>query len=267
MRALILAAGQGTRLAPFTDDFPKCLVEIGGISLLRRQISVLRSQNIDDISVIAGHRAESLNSNEYRIILNPDYANSNMVHTLFCASHMMNDDHGLIVSYGDIVYEPNVLEKLLSCDSEICVAVDLEWRRYWELRMADPLADAETMKVDQNGFITELGLKPLGYHEIEGQYIGLIKIDRQYVNDFKALYRNLDPEGDYDGKNRKQMYMTSFLQHAINSGWRVRCVPISGGWLEIDTQFDLQLYRRMETEGTLGSLYNPSSTSVDVHKR
>ena len=251
MRAIILAAGQGTRLAPATNDRPKCLVELGGLSLLSHQLTTLNSLGITDITVIAGYRAESITAQGFQMIVNPDFASSNMVHTLFCARDLMVDDSDLIIAYGDIVYEPKVLRALITSDAPLSVAVDREWRRFWELRMADPLSDAETMKIDARDMITELGKTPGGYEDIQGQYIGLIKVRRDSVVGLRQLYDAMDPDGPYDGKTRKQMYMTSFIQHAIDGGWPVGAVFIANGWLEVDTYAELELYRRMETEGTL----------------
>lgn len=251
MRAIILAAGRGTRLAPATNYRPKCLVELGGLSLLNRQISVLTSFGITDITVIAGYRSDSIPMGNFQTIINPDFASSNMVHTLLCGRNLMDGDSDLIISYGDIVYEPEVLQALLDSDLPLSLAVDREWRRFWELRMSDPLDDAETMKIDAQGMITELGKIPGGYEDIQGQYIGLIKVRKDSVVSLRQLYDAMDPEGPYDGKTRQQMYMTSFIQHAIDSDWTVGAVFIDNGWLEVDTYAELELYRRMEAEGSL----------------
>jgi choline kinase len=206
---------------------------------------------VTDITVIAGYRAESITTQNFQMIINPEFASSNMVHTLFCGRDLMVDDSDLIIAYGDIVYEPKVLRALLDSDAPLSVVVDREWRRFWELRMPDPLSDAETMKIDGQGMITELGKTPGGYEEIQGQYIGLIKVRRNNVVGLRQLYDAMDPDGPYDGKTRKQMYMTSFIQHAIDSGWPAGAVLIANGWLEVDTYAELELYRRMEAEGTL----------------
>lgn len=255
MRVLILAAGQGTRLAPLTDDRPKCMVELAGVSLLQRQTATLDSLNITDVTVIAGYRAEVIEAAGFKTIINQDFASSNMVHSLFCASRLMDGEDDLIIAYGDIVYEPKVLNALMASDSPMSVVVDMEWRRYWELRMEDPLADAETMKIDEQGLITELGKKPRGLEEIQGQYIGLIQVRKDNVTAVRGLYEAMDNSEVYDGQSFQQMYMTSFLQHAIDSGWPVKAVPISNGWLEVDTVGDLELYRRMESEGALADFY------------
>ena len=230
-KALILAAGRGTRLAPLTDNKPKCLVELNGMSLLGRQIATLWESGITDVTVIGGYRIECIKSTGVPTVVNGAYASSNMVFTLFCASHLMADADDLIVSYGDIVYEPRVLKALLSCDAPVCVSVDKEWRRYWNLRMDDPLADAETLKVDTSGRLLELGKKPRDYGEIQAQYMGLFKVSQDFVPKFIEAYEALNPEGPYDGLSRKQMYMTSFLQHLIDTGWMVQSVSVANGWL------------------------------------
>ena len=107
------------------------------------------------------------------------------------------------------------------------------------------------MKIDAQGMITELGKIPGGYEDIQGQYIGLIKVRKDSVVSLRQLYDAMDPEGPYDGKTRQQMYMTSFIQHAIDSDWTVGAVFIDNGWLEVDTYAELELYRRMEAEGSL----------------
>ena len=104
MRAIILAAGRGSRLGHYGKDRPKCLVELGGISLIQRQLATLRSLGIEDIVLVTGYRAEMLALPGTRQILNPRWAETNMVESLFAAASSFAED--FIVSYGDIVYEP-----------------------------------------------------------------------------------------------------------------------------------------------------------------
>lgn len=262
MKAFILAAGLGTRLGSLTYDIPKCMVELDGVSLLDRQLATLRESGVSDITVIGGHRINRIETIGVPTVTNPEYASSNMVHTLFCASHLIDDTNDLIISYGDIVYETRVLDALLSCDSPICVAIDTEWRRYWDLRMDDPLADAETLKLDSSGKVLELGRRPRNYWEIQGQYIGLLKVRNDHTSGLVNTYNNLDPESVYDGVSPKQMYMTSFLQHLIDLDWRVQSVPVANGWLEVDTLQDLELYYRLQAEGTLDQLYHLGNRAI-----
>ena len=109
MRAVILAAGCGTRLRPLTDNRPKCMVELAGSSLLERQLMVLRAAGIDQITVVTGFRSDKIDADGCHLVHNPDYSVTNMVATLFCAREAFSAEHDLLISYGDIVYEPRVL--------------------------------------------------------------------------------------------------------------------------------------------------------------
>jgi choline kinase len=238
-KVIVLAAGQGTRLRPLTDHKPKCLVEIAGKPLLDYQLEVLRAAGIDDIHVVAGYRADQLNRLEFNRHINEHYAVTNMVSTLFAAESVMTGDGDIIVSYGDIVYEPRVLAALLAVDAPIAVAVDREWQRYWAARMSDPLSDAETLKLTDGDRVVELGKKPLSYRDIQGQYIGLIKISANYVEQFRSAWRTMDRNVLYDGKDFDNMYMTSFLQYLIDCGWEVRAAFIDNGWAEVDCEADI----------------------------
>ena len=70
------------------------------------------------------------------------------------------------MSYGDIVFSPTVLQQLMRDTQPISVAVDRQWRAYWERRFEDPLVDAETLKISADGNLVEIGQKPRGYSVI-----------------------------------------------------------------------------------------------------
>ncbi|HWO26746.1 MAG TPA: phosphocholine cytidylyltransferase family protein [Kofleriaceae bacterium] len=155
--ALILAAGRGSRLRPHTDHVPKCLVELAGQSLLARQWQALRHAGIDDIHVITGYRAADIEALGYPTVHNPSFATTNMVATLFCARERMADTADLLIVYGDLVFEPRIVRALLAEDAPLSTTIDRSWHRYWSLRMEDPLADAETLRLSADGHIMELG--------------------------------------------------------------------------------------------------------------
>ena len=116
-------------------------------------------------------KAEKLN---YYELTSLSYSKTNMVYTLFCAESEMDDD--LIISYSDIIYNKEVLKQLIRNKHDIVVTVDKDWFELWKIRMDDPLIDAETMKLDSDKNIIELGKRANNYNEINGQYIGLIKL-------------------------------------------------------------------------------------------
>lgn len=259
MKAIILAAGAGNRLQPYSSSKPKCLVEIAGQSLLQRQIEIIRSNKIDDITIITGYMANQINIKGTRVFHNPDYARTNMVSTLFMASEILNSGDPVIVSYGDIIYQKEILSRVISCDAPICLPVDVQWERYWSARMPDPLSDVETLKLNANGEVIELGKKPTNRSEIQGQYIGLMKFNASLAGQLTTIYSKLDRSDIYDGKDFDNMYMTTFLQILINRKWKAKAIKIENGWLEVDTPEDLELYHSMHKDGSLSRFINLSA--------
>jgi choline kinase len=245
MYVVILAAGQGTRLRPLTDTVPKCLVEVAGRPLLDWQIGTARAVGLTNIAVVRGHGKDAVRRPGVLAFDNPHYATTNMVETLWCAESIFGD--GFVVSYGDILYERSVLERLLADPHEISVVVDTGWRAYWERRFANVLDDAETLQADAAGRITSIGQKPERLEQIEGQYIGLMAFRGEGVAALRAVYRQAWRE-DAAGRNPlrgqrpvRKLYMTDVLQGLVDAGYPVHQVPVRRGWVEIDSLRDLEL--------------------------
>ena len=252
-RAIILAAGQGTRLRPLTNNKPKCLVLLQGKTFLERQVNVLKRAGVKDLLVVGGYRVDLIKEAGFNCMVNPKYESTNMVETLFRGVSFIELGGDLIIGYGDIIYQIENLNQVLSCEDEIGVMVDRNWRRYWELRFSDPLEDAETFVMDSEGYVIELGKKAKSFKRIHGQYTGLIKVREDKIKDFIDFYKSLNRNKIYDGKNFSNMYMTSFLQEIIDAGWKVKAVSVENGWLEIDSVNDLQIYENLYKVGELAS--------------
>jgi choline kinase len=257
MRMIVLAAGTGSRLAPLTDDRPKCLVGLAGRPLLEWTRKAAHACGIKDIVVIGGHRIDALRAQPVRVLENPDYARTNMVRTLFRAAELFGE--GFVMSYGDIAYAPSVLKTLLDAPVETGVVVDRDWRSYWECRFDDPLSDAESLHIDAAGRLTSIGQRPKSIDEIEAQYIGLAIFRGAGVAALREAYRHAADE-DAKGRppfggsrNLDRLYMTDLLQGMIDRGMPVSAVPVRGGWVEIDSRRDLDLAEKLVAEGRLGN--------------
>lgn len=248
MKVIILAAGKGTRLMPLTRNKPKCMVELNEKPLLEYQLDLFAKFNITDLTVVAGYQEEKINYKQIKKIINPDYDSTNMVSTLFCAHRLFDGKDDILISYGDIIYNEDVLKSIIESDEDISVVIDKDWKAYWSERMQNPLEDAETLKINKAGYIEELGKKPTTYDEIQGQYIGLIKIKKEVSIKIKDYYENLDKAGTYDGNNYLNMYMTSFLQMLANDGYNLYPVYIRNGWMEVDQASDLNYSKFLKTE-------------------
>lgn len=245
-QAVILAAGEGTRLRPHTLSRPKCLVPVGGKPLLHYQIDVLKSAGIEEIVVVGGYRAEQLAYLDITLRVNEDYKETNMVHSLFCADDLMQGD--TLVSYGDIVFSRDVLDALLASDQDVSVVVDRSWEPYWRERFGDPLLDAETLRVHE-GCIQEIGNPPQSLAEIEGQYIGLMRFSGVGIDRIRKYYAEASKRGRLGPRPVSKAYMTDLLQYAIDSGEPVYAVEVESDWVEIDTADDLlsrETQRRIE---------------------
>ena len=253
MKLIILAAGEGNRLRPYTNEIPKCMVTLAGSSLLSHQLSSIKKCKIspNKIALVGGYKIDALKNLNIKIFKNLNYSKTNMVTTLFCARDFMSPDEDLIISYGDIVYEEKVLNSVMEGKEEINIVADKEWERLWRLRMSNPLKDAETFIMDENFYIKELGKKPVSLSQIQAQYIGLIKIRKDMVSKFIDVYDQMDRLISYDGNKFDKMYMTSFIQYLIDSKWKVKATLINNGWLEVDTIEDLKSYEKLYNDGLL----------------
>lgn len=220
MQALILAAGQGQRMRPLTNDIPKCLVLYCGRPILEYCL-----ENIDlPTIIVGGYKAEKL-LKYGKVLVNENYANSGMVESLFCASP--EDD--ILISYSDIIYNKVPINLLKSSCDDIAIIADDNYLELWQKRMPNPLKDLETFRV-RDEYLIEIGNKPTNYSEIESQYTGLLKINLGVWNPLKNLYYK---------QNNPNLHMTHLLSLAIKEGFKVRVIRVNKCWMEFDTPSDL----------------------------
>lgn len=259
LKAIILAAGQGLRLKPLTNNKPKCLVELFGKSLINHSINTFQECGISDITVVTGYLSELIKIPNVCYIENKNYATTNMVETLFCAREKLDDS--VIISYGDIIFEKKVLQKLIDTEDEMSVIVDLDWKKYWKLRFENPLDDAESLIVDDLKIIKSIGQKPQSLDEIQGQYIGLMKFQNNGISKLINFYdqsKNQSLEGTNPLNPNlpfEKSYMTDLLQGLIYEGNKIKAVSINNGWLELDSLNDYKIYQKMYDDGSLSSFF------------
>ena len=260
MKAIILAAGRGSRLHPYTESAPKCLTEIAGRSLIDRQIATLRHAGVTDIIIATGYLADQLELPGTQQVHNPDWATTNMVETLFVADADFGDD--LIVTYSDIVYEPRVIEALLQSDRDVSVIVDRQWHQYWEARFDDPLSDAESLKLNADLEILDIGNKVDDINEIEAQYIGLMRFQGNGVAQLRNARQRFFTEHRswMDNRPVQKAYMTDLLSELILMGHTVHAVPVDNGWLEFDTVDDYERFGGNIDQAAVSKFFDPTTS-------
>lgn len=235
MKGIILAAGRGSRMGSLTGNLPKCRTLLFGKELIEWQLDALREGGIEEIAIIRGYLSATFDF-DLKYFENERWANTNMVRTLISASQWLESETN-IISYSDIVYSSDSISALMNGKGDIVITYDPNWHELWSLRFKDPLSDAETFKI-QDGVITEIGNRANSIDEIEGQFMGLIKIT---TNGWKKINRYLN---FYSTKEIDQMDMTMLLGGLINFGIDVHVVPISDRWMEVDSESDLKIYEQ-----------------------
>ena len=172
MKAVILAAGVGSRLAPLTNDRPKVLVEILGRSFLFRQLDLLTAAGIPsrDVVVVGGYRIDRLREEllrggyECEVVVNDRYEPWNNFYSLLVAQAAL-DGHDFLQLDGDVVLDGKLLPRMIAAPGEALLAVDCR----------DEL-DEETMKVQLEGDRVAAIAKPLDPARCAGEYIGVTKL-------------------------------------------------------------------------------------------
>lgn len=238
MRLIILAAGQGTRLKPITNEKPKCLTSVNNKSILQWQIDTAHRSGITEIIVVGGYKIEQLRTYPVTVIENPLYASTNMVYSLYCAREYLNEP--FILSYGDIIYDDVILQSLLKSPHDISVTIDKDWQEYWQSRFEDPLIDAESLSYSKDLRLTNIGQKVNSLSEIQGQYIGLCYFQKQGLIHLQHCLDRLYKQQDQDFTHAK-MFMTDLLQKMVDTNIPVKIFPIHRGWYEIDNLNDLAI--------------------------
>jgi len=236
MRAIILAAGRGSRMQSLTDDKPKCLVELHDKSLLDWQLEALRSAGITDIAVVTGYKREMIADRGLVEFYNERWAETQMVTSLATADEWLTSEP-CIVSYSDIFYKSKAVTSLMAADANLAVTYDPNWLELWESRFGDPLVDAESFRITSDGSLTEIGNKPLSVAEVQGQYMGLLRITPSAWNEILHIRTKMSLlECD-------NMHMTGTLQKIIEENrMEIAAIPYVGEWGEVDSGEDLYLY-------------------------
>ena len=239
-KALIIAAGLGSRLKKHTENLPKCMLDFGGKTLLQRQLDSYKKNNISDISLIRGYKKEKINYKGIKYFENNDYKNNNILNSLFYAEKIINGN--IIISYSDILFDPSVVERTLKSDHDISVVVDIDWRGYYVGRKDHPISEAENVIFNSNNEVEKIGKINTGKEEVHGEFIGMIKLSNRGTEIFKEHFHRLKKiywnKPFQRAKIFQKAYLSDFIQELVDIGIKVHCVIIESGWKEIDTVED-----------------------------
>lgn len=235
MKALILAAGFGSRLAPITDNCPKSLVPVNGKPILMKQIENLLENGVTDITVVSGYKAEILENAvkekypEIKIINSADYATTNNMYSAYLGKDTFYGEEFLMMN-ADVFYDASVIKALLECPFENAIVTDIG--TYIE----------ESMKViEKDGRLIEIA-KTITSEDALGCSIDVYKFSAEggkaffdkcaeYIEDMKEL------------KKWSEVALNDILGDVV-----FNACPLVGRWLEIDNHEDLAAAEKLFAE-------------------
>jgi choline kinase len=230
MKAIILAAGKGTRLDGAAVK-PKCLVQIGGITLLQRQIEALRDAKINRIVVVVGFAADSIRQecgSNITFVENIHFAETSSLYSLWLAREHLGN--GFVVLNSDVLFHPQLLAKLLeSSRDDALLLSDTE---------TSPLGDEEMKVKVKEDLVIDIS-KDMNPLEADGENVGIVKFGAEGA---KALVGYMDEL--IESGAVKEWAPRAFREFALNHPLHALS---TGGlpWIEIDFPED---YQRAVTE-------------------
>jgi choline kinase len=248
MNAIILAAGEGTRLRPETISIPKGMVKLFDKSLLEMQIDVFKKCSINDISIVTGYLADKITFPSINYFKNENFSSTAGNESIFCAKEKLQDC--TIITYGDLVFEKAVIDQVIDFNGDIGVATEMNWLPTYQNRSQHPLSQADNVLI-KNGKITEMRKNIQKPDSKIGEFAGIVKLSK---NGSDILLKKLNElHKSHNGKfhnasSLKQSIIPDMLQELIDSEINVEPIYISGKWCEIDTPQDLEIARKIFEE-------------------
>ena len=248
MKAIIVAAGVGSRLGDLTKELPKPLIDVNGKSILERQILSFKKFGIDKIVIIRGPHREKFSFKNVTYVDDDDYENHNLLGSLMVAENELNED--VIISYGDIMFDETILEQILAFSGNAGLAIDYNWKKNHSGKSKELLEKISVVTIKNNS------ISNIGYYEnidenpdsILGEFIGIMKLSPLSANYFVTKYNELKTNHDgkfHDSPSINFGIITDMINELIHNKIQFLPIKISGVWCEIDTQQDLENAKKL----------------------
>ena len=247
-KGIVLAASRGTALGALTERMPKCMLDIRGQPLLKRLVSTFRDGGVRDISVVRGYRKDMIDLANVRAINNNAFATTGEAASLACAAEQL--DGAAVLSYGDILFRPYILENLLASSGDITAVIDARWRGAGH-RAAERKVDlARCSRAFTGDYLDE---DPVWLNAIDsstgesaeigepsGEFIGLIKLSADGAAAVRSELEAMRGDGTLDAAD-----LPALLNRLIARGQQVEALYVTGHWLDVDDAFDLAKARNL----------------------
>jgi phosphoenolpyruvate phosphomutase len=234
--AVILAASRGGGLEALTEDRPKVMLPIAGKPLLRWLVDGFKKENINDITVVGGYRADAIETAGIKLVVNERYAETGELASLACAIDSLDAD--AVVSYGDLLFRSYVLRDLTASKADFSVVVDSLMTGESNLTVRD---FAYCSRSDDRGLFG----KPVLLERVtsaadaqrapQGRWVGLLNVSRVGLAKLKALIATLRADSHFD-----ELDMPALLNALIAGGEKIEVVYVHGHWRGVNDLEDLR---------------------------
>ena len=248
MKAIFIAAGEGSRLGNLTKDLPKPLVDVNGKSIIERQISLLRKNNVNGIVVTTGYKKEKFTFKNIEYVHNPNFREQEQTGSLMVARSEIVGD--ILIMFGDILFEETILQQMLNSKCDIVIAIDKDWEKSYEERPDNPKSEADKVLIKDDKVI-QISAKNIKINDNDnniGELLGLMKLSPKGSKILIEQYEKLENShvGKFhDAPSFKKAKFVDILQELLSLGITITPVSIIGKWCEIDTKHDLEIAKKM----------------------
>lgn len=256
IRAVIPAARDHKLQADLHEllrDRPLCMLEIGGKSLLERQMEVLRSVGVTEIFVVGGHLHDRIRAEGARVLYNPDYNRWNCAQSiLFAKEHLLGKT---LIVYSDILFDRQILERLVASPHPVTLVMDRAYQslplraKALDLVAVDapaPDASRRRLRLDLFKPVRQVGKRTLARPTHE--FIGVAMLSGQGVEELKKAWEqaHIEFRGKpfFEAPSVEEADFTDLLQYLIQRGVPMAGLEIEHGWSEIHSRDDYERARQ-----------------------
>ena len=217
-----MAAGVGKRLYALNINKPKCLINIGSTTLIRRSINLILSKGISDVTVVVGYKGYLIRDelkNDVAYFENPDFETTNSIKSLWYAKDLLEGD--VLLLNGDIYYEHDILDYAINQTNPVVMLAD-----------STRIDNADYRFSFSGDQINKFG-KHLTNQETNGEYIGIVRIDQSFIKTFKQTLENMIDAG------KSNIWWEDVLYSFIEKNIPIHYFDVAGTfWAEVDTLQD-----------------------------
>ncbi len=257
VQAVIPAAGPhriSSDPDPILNSKPVCMLDLGGKSLIDRQMHTLRSCEVSDIYVVSGSPEDLICPEGATLLNNPDYQKSGVCRTVVAARDKIKS--GVVIVYSDIIFDRSILERLMKSPHVVTLVIDKAYRtlpkRDKKLDLVYAQDESSTHQDRKLGADAFKPIHKLGRQQPPAQanyeFVGMLHVSekgwKKLVEYWDRACVEFKDKKFYEASNAQQADLNDLIQYMIDSGEPVYGLEVEHGWSEIHSAKDVERVSR-----------------------